>query len=70
MNTVSDYERDLENAGATILEPRDDGRVGDYSIQFDGSFEELDSMTEYRYESEARTYENENGRRYIVSVPE
>lgn len=69
MNLASDYERDLENAGATILETRDDGRVGDYSIQFDGSFEELDSSTEYRYESEGRTYENENGRRYIVSVP-
>lgn len=64
------HERDLQNAGATVLETRDDGRVGDYSIQFDGSFEELDSKTEYRYESEARTYENENGRRYIVTVPE
>lgn len=67
---ASHHERDLQNAGATILETRDDGRVGDYSIEFDGTFDELESRTEYRYECEARTYENENGRRYIVSIVE
>ena len=67
---ASHHERDLRNAGATVLETRDDGRIGEYSIQFDGSFEELESKTEHRYKCEGRTYENENGRRYIVSARE
>lgn len=62
------HERDLENGGATILETRDDGRIGDYSIEFDGSFEDLLANTEHRYKCEARTYENERGRRYAISV--
>ena len=67
---MSRHERDLQDAGATVLEPRDDGRIGDYSIEFDGAFEELDAKTELRYTCDGRTYENENGRRYIVSVVE
>lgn len=65
---ASHHERDLQNAGATVLETRDDGRVGDYSIEFDGSFEELEERTEYRYKCVGRTYENERGRRYAISV--
>lgn len=68
--TNSRHERDLENAGATVLERRDDDRVGDYSIEYDGTFDGLRSRTEHRYACEGWTYENERGRRYIVSVLE
>ncbi|WP_232686201.1 hypothetical protein [Halobacterium zhouii] len=64
------HQNDLENAGATVLERRGDDRVGEYTVEFDGSFDELESRTEHRYKCGGHTYEDENGRRYIVTALE